>query len=220
MATDTTSCSSIRGSKCSLPCVHQFSPQVTQSHFFIGAAFPKTPTVSTHCWKSALMVLRNMRPHASRAQKQPLQPLGVVFPNISPRPQLLQSSPHLGTISAGKSKQSLTDAQNANHDQGRNHTNKQKCSHQWHLLFQTRGMGRALVHPCTSLQPTLLFQSPSIKATGFFPSLLGECGNPIFTPSNSGGITSVMLHTCNRTRASLLPAINSACLFLFKQNFS
>lgn len=45
-----------------------------------------------------------------------------------------------------------------------------------------------------SPQPTLLFQFPSIKATDFFPSLLGECGDPIFTPSNTGGD-----HVDNRT---------------------
>lgn len=162
--------------------------------------------------------------HEASCQQGPKTTTATTWGGFSKHLTQTTAAPELPTswdhLSWKEQTESLTDAQNANHDQGRNHTNKQKCSHQWHLLLQTRGMGRALVHPCTSLQPTLLFQSPSIKATGFFPSLLGECGDPIFTPSNSGGITSVMLHTCNRTRASLLPAINSACLFLFKQNFS
>lgn len=33
-------------------------PQFTQPHFSVGAASPKTPTILTHCWKTAVMLLR------------------------------------------------------------------------------------------------------------------------------------------------------------------
>lgn len=78
-------------------------PQFTQPHFSVGAASPKTPTILTHCWKTAVMLLRTGDLIPTGPTNNHCAHLGCFSPNIlPPRPQLLQSSPHLGTISAGR----------------------------------------------------------------------------------------------------------------------
>lgn len=106
-----------------------------------------------------------------------------------------------------------------------NHSTNKKGSHQCHYLLPDRGTDlfcRAQTAFSTYITTTKRYfcSFPSSKPIDLLPSLLGKCGDPILTPQPRWRrITSTEPHTCSETQASLLPAINFICLFLFEQNF-
>lgn len=149
------------------------------------------------------LLLRNRRPHPNRAH---CTHLGWVFLTSSHPDHSCSRAPHIvGPPQLERAKQKVllpkmqTTTRAGTTATSKNaHTSGIICSQlqeQAELLF----IGHKQFFPCISPQPTLLFQPPSIKANDFFPSLMGECGDPIFTPRNTGGITLITSPTCSRT---------------------